>query len=585
MGVRLPAEYQEVEWIGTSGTQIIDTDYLPIDGDEMSIELEFTAYSSSTSTYYCFAATDNSDPQVQLIFGRNYYGGVCYYKYFSTGEATKLQGVNFTTGKRYQIEIASNGDITCDGHSASPVNNLGYATGHLRFFARMAGNINFYGRLYKFAASHGGIVKVNLVPCYRKSDGEAGLYDLISDVFYTNTGTGEFLVGPDVIDSISPLMVAWRRIMMAAASVAKKLVKLIATSATGIVSFDTNVEMPTKVICEFSPVQEGTGDPSPDNVRPISGWTGCEIGHTGKNLFDGTVTNARIQNGVVIATGSYRLSEYIRVKPDTSYALVDKDGNLSQIFSHFFDANKTFLQSITTTEGIVVSPSGASYMRFHVTSRAFGDQKPFMLFEGSTAADYEPYQGATLPITFTDPSTGDPMTVYGGTVTLNEDGSADLVSEMAKFKLGDCSTYQQPVVGTSFAVQIFKAQIRSIGNATLNSKTGAISDQLKEIRGYFYSREPDRVATDYGYPCFAFQTANQGVYSDYFAVYIEDTQYTTAADFKEAVKDIEICVIRPESQWTTYHFDNIGQLQSFLGTNNIWHNMNGSITAEYYKKQ
>ena len=35
----------------------------------------------------------------------------------------------------------------------------------------------------------------------------------------------------------------------------------------------------------------------------------------------------------------------------------------------------------------------------------------------------------------------------------------------------------------------------------------------------------------------------------------------------------------------TYHFNNIGQLQSFLGTNNVWHDMNGLITAEYYKKQ
>ena len=36
----------------------------------------------------------------------------------------------------------------------------------------------------------------------------------------------------------------------------------------------------------FSPKQEGEGAPSPDNVRPIIGWTGVDITHCGKNLFD-----------------------------------------------------------------------------------------------------------------------------------------------------------------------------------------------------------------------------------------------------------------------------------------------------------
>ena len=33
--------------------------------------------------------------------------------------------------------------------------------------------------------------------------------------------------------------------------------------------------------CEVTiePIQEGSGDPSPDNVRPITGWTGCEVSH------------------------------------------------------------------------------------------------------------------------------------------------------------------------------------------------------------------------------------------------------------------------------------------------------------------
>lgn len=40
--------------------------------------------------------------------------------------------------------------------------------------------------------------------------------------------------------------------------------------------------------CEINPLQAGTGDPSPTNVRPISGWTGCNI-HISRAMSGGTV--------------------------------------------------------------------------------------------------------------------------------------------------------------------------------------------------------------------------------------------------------------------------------------------------------
>ena len=345
-------------------------------------------------------------------------------------------------------------------------------------------------------------------------------------------------------------------------SVGATLVKLIATATSGLVSFTTNVIRPVKVTCEFSPIQEGTGDPSPDNVRPISGWTGCEIGHTGKNLFDGTVTNARIQNGEVVATGSYRLSGYIRVNPDTSYALVDKDGNLRQIFAHFFDENKTYLQSISTTDGTVVSPAGASYMRFHVTARSFGDQKPYMLFEGSAATAYEPYQGETIPITFTDPTTGDPMTVYGGTVTLNEDGSADLASDYVYLTINDLTKYGTVSERTDSRVfQWYNRQLNSIGGW----KADIICEILKCYKNLSLPNVIER----------------NGIYV--YTTVSASSEVTTHDQFKAVYGNYHFAV--PANAAQTYHFDNIGQLKSFLGTNNIWHNMNGDITVEYWNKQ
>ena len=39
------------------------------------------------------------------------------------------------------------------------------------------------------------------------------------------------------------------------------------------------------LIVNIQPVQEGTGDPSPDNVRPITGWTAANVTMTGTNLW------------------------------------------------------------------------------------------------------------------------------------------------------------------------------------------------------------------------------------------------------------------------------------------------------------
>ena len=36
------------------------------------------------------------------------------------------------------------------------------------------------------------------VPCYRESDNEIGLYELVNNVFYTNNGTGTFNKGNDI---------------------------------------------------------------------------------------------------------------------------------------------------------------------------------------------------------------------------------------------------------------------------------------------------------------------------------------------------------------------------------------------------
>ena len=61
---------------------------------------------------------------------------------------------------------------------------------------------------------------------------------------------------------------------------------VIEDTATGNpLTFNTNVAKPLRsLLIPFTPVQSGTGDPSPDNVRPVVGITGLTAWRTGKNV-------------------------------------------------------------------------------------------------------------------------------------------------------------------------------------------------------------------------------------------------------------------------------------------------------------
>ena len=67
--------------------------------------------------------------------------------------------------------------------------------------------------------------------------------------------------------------------------------------ATGAVATFEGEDLPLKsLIASIVPVQAGSGDPSPENVRPISGWTGCEV--IDDAVYGGFIDwNQLVQNG------------------------------------------------------------------------------------------------------------------------------------------------------------------------------------------------------------------------------------------------------------------------------------------------
>ena len=167
----------------------------------------------------------------------------------------------------------------------------------------------------------------------------------------------------------------------------------------------------------LEPHQSGSGDPSPDNVRPISGWTGAKVTRCGKNLCD--FADIPIEANVDKVTD---FPEYIDLKAGTytlSYTL-DKTVTALRNRPAYTAINGAYIYGDpdikTAGRGSwTFTLASDTTLRFfwwgYMVSEActIGD---IQLELGSTATDYEPYSGQTYDINF--PS--EAGTVYGGTL-------------------------------------------------------------------------------------------------------------------------------------------------------------------------
>lgn len=206
-------------------------------------------------------------------------------------------------------------------------------------------------------------------------------------------------------------------------------------SASGdIVTFDTDMKGKLKE-CRvyFSPVQEGEGDPSPDNVRTITGWNGVEGYSCGKNLFNMETA----VEGYINTTGKKinpadqenMTSDFIPVIEGETYTWTHYPTRTGVNYwtGYAFYSNKdmdSLIDNRTTKNTLkpiyITVPANAKYIRIGSRYLNGGEAQ---LEKGSIEnVSYEPYQATTTSIDWTD----DAGTIYGGYVDLV---SGELVAE------------------------------------------------------------------------------------------------------------------------------------------------------------
>lgn len=196
-----------------------------------------------------------------------------------------------------------------------------------------------------------------------------------------------------------------------------------------IASFDDGADdMPLKSLTvELPVVQSGTGDPSPENVRPFVGRTDVSVTRTGKNLFDKTkyeyaryLNQASGTTSVSVGTPKWDVSDYIRVKGDTVYTS-SPWGISTRSEWCYYDSNRRFISGVSSVARRQRTPPNAVYLRVDFPHPSLNS---FQLEEGSSATPTQAYEGEVVDIDWADVA----GTVYAGTLTVNQDGSAELAA-------------------------------------------------------------------------------------------------------------------------------------------------------------
>ena len=201
--------YQPCEYIESTGTQWIDLGYYPLVNDMIYGDLQISTTTGVKNACTCFADKNGhagmgagGAQEILYWFNNNDYGeqninrlpqrspGRVKFKtgYDGTGYLLWYNGTGAGTDSKY-VAVFAGADISVKtlllfAHNGSGGVSVGTA-----------------GRCYneQILTNAATEIKHNYVPCYHKTTGEIGVYDVYGDkMFRGNSGTGTFNKGSDV---------------------------------------------------------------------------------------------------------------------------------------------------------------------------------------------------------------------------------------------------------------------------------------------------------------------------------------------------------------------------------------------------
>lgn len=187
----LPPEYKLVQYLESSGTQYIDTGYIikqnskiEFVGQLLELAQGQTFFEvTSSSTNRCLVAIP-----VNYTDQLSYIGGANGTQKVTSSSYSKNTDISVSIYPDFVVNNANNGSVSVPTQTKDFYIFAGNDNGTVRRQSKVR------IKWFKITASD-NTVELELYPCYRKSDSVAGLYDVINGMFYTNAGSGTFIVG------------------------------------------------------------------------------------------------------------------------------------------------------------------------------------------------------------------------------------------------------------------------------------------------------------------------------------------------------------------------------------------------------
>jgi hypothetical protein len=193
------------------------------------------------------------------------------------------------------------------------------------------------------------------------------------------------------------------------------------------------------------------------------------LGSRGRNLFDGELESGSITTGggLIVDATRTRSKNFIRVKSNAQYRF---NPNVETVF--LFDKNKNYLTAVSGST--TFTTTGASFIKFRLVNTNLGLQ--IGLYESSTQLPFQPYQGSTAKITYTDPTKFDgallPNLVRNSTAY--KDGKWASVKRVARKVLvsGDITTLNTSAFTNLDAVSVSRSSLVGIYTQTGSQQIG-----------------------------------------------------------------------------------------------------------------
>jgi len=195
---------------------------------------------------------------------------------------------------------------------------------------------------------------------------------------------------------------------------------IIISNASGTVaSFSDGAEYDAVgLTAEFAPYQEGSGDASPENIRPIHGWTGLDIFAKGKNLVNViqdnvvyanlgrnvsyTIENHEINFHVETEGSNFVVIKAFKILPFMLGMQFSFNNNEKNVNDFVLSCSEDGQNRTGIVNGIITEEHVGKWLGCRITRQQVGDYivKDIQLEIGLVSTPYEPYNGTTTPISW-----------------------------------------------------------------------------------------------------------------------------------------------------------------------------------------